>query len=264
MVPTIAPVRVSSSDRPARSGRRQLGEPEVGELRASVVRDEDVLGLDVAVQNAGAVRRRERVGDPNQQIHDFLNAATAGIRPGAQRTALDELGDQVVAAVHLADVVHGHDVRVVQPGGGLCLVLKAAARGCVVERIRQHLDCDATVETHVRRLVHDSHTAGSDKRLDPVRTDGACDRRVGVGGRVKHRRRREEPLHRRFAGQHRLQLPEELLIAGAFGGHERLTLFAPMCQCGMVDARHFRPPAIGGTARGVHVVFLPPPLLSAS
>ena len=43
--------------------RERLREAEVEELRAPLLRDDHVLGLEVAVHDAARVRRRERVGD---------------------------------------------------------------------------------------------------------------------------------------------------------------------------------------------------------
>ena len=44
-------------------GRRQLRQAEVEDLDQPVVRDHDVVGLQVAVNDAGAVRLRQALGD---------------------------------------------------------------------------------------------------------------------------------------------------------------------------------------------------------
>src|SRR5215210_370879 len=48
-----------------------------------------------------------------------------------ERTAVDELRNQVLTAIDLAGVVDGHDVRVVQRGCGLRFALKTAASSSV-------------------------------------------------------------------------------------------------------------------------------------
>ena len=55
----------------------QLRQAEVGQLRVAAPRDQDVLGLDVAMQDAGLVRRGQTIGDADQQLDDLAPAALA-------------------------------------------------------------------------------------------------------------------------------------------------------------------------------------------
>ena len=69
-VPAKKPVCVMS----ARRGRERLHEAEVEHLHeigiAAVAADEDVAGLDVAVDEARRVRLGERVADLPEEVHD--------------------------------------------------------------------------------------------------------------------------------------------------------------------------------------------------
>ena len=68
-----------------------FGEPEIGELRVTVLGDEDVLRLDVAVEDAGLMRRRERVSDADQHIDHLTPGARLLGGPVLERAAVDEL-----------------------------------------------------------------------------------------------------------------------------------------------------------------------------
>ena len=46
----------------------RFGETEVGELRVTALTHEDVRGLDVAMQDVGGVRSRERIRDADQKL----------------------------------------------------------------------------------------------------------------------------------------------------------------------------------------------------
>ena len=67
-VPAVT-VRVASVASAGRSA--SFAEPEVGQLRIAVLGNQDVGGLDVAVQNPGSVRRGETVRHAGQQVDDL-------------------------------------------------------------------------------------------------------------------------------------------------------------------------------------------------
>ncbi len=106
---------------------QQLREAEVGELRVAVLREQDVLGLDVAVQDPGLVCYGDPIGHADQELHDLLPPARLS-GPLAQRAAVDVLRDQVLAILVFARVVHRHDVRMVQRGDHPRFALKAPPR----------------------------------------------------------------------------------------------------------------------------------------
>jgi hypothetical protein len=85
-----------------------------------------VLGLDVAVDDAVGVGLGERAGDLRADVERGRHVDAARGRRLAQRRPLDVLGGDEAAAVLLADLVDGEDVRVVQGRGGARLLLEAA------------------------------------------------------------------------------------------------------------------------------------------
>ena len=99
---------------------------EVGDEGGAVGGEEQVLGLDVAVDHAVPVRVLERPGglggDPERPVHRQLPLPP---EPIPQRLALDERHGEPELAGGLARVVDSQDVGVLQPGGELDLALEA-------------------------------------------------------------------------------------------------------------------------------------------
>jgi hypothetical protein len=160
----------------------KLGQPEVGQLRVAALRDQNVLGLDVAVQNSGLVRHGEPIGDAGQQL-DRLAPTVSSSRPVPERAAVDEFGHQVLAALELARIVHREDVRVIEGRSRLCFALEPAAAVRIGERIGKKLDRDRSIEIGVERPVHDTHSAGAERRLHDVHAEPKIgEDRFGVHG----------------------------------------------------------------------------------
>ena len=91
--------------------------------------DEDVAGLDVAVHDAGVVRRGERGGDLAADAGDLGRRAASRARSSSACRLLRRqvLHDQAGHAVVVDHVVDRHGVRVVQPGGDAGLAHRPVA-----------------------------------------------------------------------------------------------------------------------------------------
>ena len=104
------------------------GDAEVGELDDVAVGDEQVSGLDVAVDDAvavGVLEAAARLGDDLDALVDVEMAAVAqqlGARIARHVLHHDEV---LVAALVEAEVEHLDDVRVHEPGGGERLAAEA-------------------------------------------------------------------------------------------------------------------------------------------
>ena len=107
-----------AEDRPAAGrSRKQPGQAEVEHLDVAIGADHQVLGLDVAVDDARGVsgpQRRGHLPDQRQELGEV--GARAGQRP--QRLPLDPFQDQERPAPVFADAVQGADGRMVQGRGG--------------------------------------------------------------------------------------------------------------------------------------------------
>jgi hypothetical protein len=94
------------------------GDSEVGDLDDAVTSDQEVLGLDVAVDEIRGVLMLEPGADLEQELDSSLrlHGGGSGDQVG-DRLPLDVLHDDVREPVFLADVVDGNEVRVREPRG---------------------------------------------------------------------------------------------------------------------------------------------------
>ena len=159
----------------------QLRQPEVQHLRVPAGRDHDVFGLEVAVHDAGGVRRRERFRDLHQRLDRALHVDPPRVDERAQRVAGDQLHRQVVhrrearnrgAVAHrrrLANLVDGDDVRVVERRGRPRLLHEPGQPRGVADHVgRQDLQRNRSREHRVAGAVDVPHPALPNQRLDLV------------------------------------------------------------------------------------------------
>ena len=155
----------------------QLRESEVEDLDAPVSGEEQVFGLEIAMDDPFFVRRREPARDLHRVVERLADRNGAGGQALAQRLALEELGDDVRRAVLHAEVVDGRDSRVVQDAGGARLGLEALEPVRVLREGRgQDLDRDLAAQARIRRAVDLAHAARAERREDLVRAE------AGSGG----------------------------------------------------------------------------------
>jgi hypothetical protein len=157
----------------------QLREAEVEDLDPFARQDEDVLGLEIAVRDAVVVRHGQALGELAAEVERGGDRQGPAGQPVAQRLPVEQLGDEVLAALVGADVVDRQDRRVVQRRGRARLLLEAAdAVRILGERVGEELDRDRAAQTRIDRTVHLAHAAGADDAGDLVRTDAGAARQA--------------------------------------------------------------------------------------
>ena len=152
----------------------ELGQAEVEDLDAPVLRDEEVLGLQVPVDDPLLVRGGEAVRDLHRIVDRLARRKPATREHRAQRLALEQLLDDVrgVVASVRSDVVDRGDVRVIEHARGFRLLLEAAQAVRILrEGGGQHLDRDLAPEARVLGAVHLAHSPGADLAEDFVGTE---------------------------------------------------------------------------------------------
>ncbi len=155
--------------------RHRLRHAEVGHRRR-VAGEENVVGLDVAVDDALRVGVVERLGDVAQNRHRLGDRQLAAHEPRPQRLAFDERHREVRQTVHLARGQQRDDVRMLEPRGDQDLAPEAVEVDAVAEFGGENLDDDlARRATHLRRR----RRATCRRRSARVR---ACRRRRGWTG----------------------------------------------------------------------------------
>ena len=116
-----------------RGGRRLVGagrtsqfrHTEVQDLHAAIAREEQVLGLQVAMDDATLVRGGESPGDLHGEVDGLPLWHGAAPEPAAERLAFEQLRDDVGHAVLTADVVDDQEIGMVERAGGPGLRLES-------------------------------------------------------------------------------------------------------------------------------------------
>ena len=147
----VRPSRASepTSRRVGRLGRR--GDPEVAHVAVRApagLRDKDVRGLDVAMDEAQGVGVVERLRQPGRRRSRQAAAPGSPLTEHRAQVGLDEQHGDVEDAAILAGRVDGHDVRVPlehRQGTGLGDEAPAVASSSG-KLAREHLDRDAPAE----------------------------------------------------------------------------------------------------------------------
>jgi hypothetical protein len=176
-------------------GREHRGDPEVDQLdhalAAASLHQDDVLGLDVAVDDAVPVRGGEALAELAKDRHD-LGGAADRVLVGDQVLAVEQLHAKKQAAVgELAEVEDLDDVAVTHATGGARLVAKHLGHLRLLAQIEaKDLEGDVALDVDVRGFVDDAHAAlaePADQAIARARDDLADDqaqaRALGGGAR---------------------------------------------------------------------------------
>ena len=160
-------------DRPGQRhalGAARVRDAEVGHLGAALVGEQHVLRLDVAVDDAAAVRRLERPRDLQPELDHRRDGQRALTRDELLEVlAADVLEDDVRPPTVLAAVDDRDDVRVRELGDGARLAAEALERlGVLRELLVEDLQRDRPLEQPVVRAVDGRHAAGADQLLQLV------------------------------------------------------------------------------------------------
>jgi hypothetical protein len=140
------------------------------------------------MEDSRVVRGGQGVGDADQQVEDLPPAARRRIPPCLQRSAVHELGDEVLTAGKFSGVVDREDVRMIESRRELRLALEAAP-GAVVQGPDQKFDRDGAVQSRIGRAINHAHPAAAGTGFDSVVLDHGARREIGGrvrGGLVQH------------------------------------------------------------------------------
>ncbi len=91
--------------------RHQLCQAEIENLQMAEPRQEKIGRLQVAMNDVGVVRRRERIGKLDSQIDEFFIVEATAVSKGV---AFQQLHHQERSSVHLVDFVNRADVRMIE------------------------------------------------------------------------------------------------------------------------------------------------------
>jgi hypothetical protein len=185
--------------------RRQLGDAEVEDLEPALVRDEQILGLEIAVDDAFVVGGAQPLGKLQCPIDRLGGRQLLSAQPLAERCPLEQLRNDIRFAFEHADVVDDEHVRVIERSGRARFLLEPAQLLIAVRSGQQDLDGNFAAQLQVARGEYPAHASVSDLAFDRVpiahqrerarrgiaglRRDGLAADLFGVGDRATHRRR---------------------------------------------------------------------------
>ena len=207
-----------------------LGEPEIADQRAPVGGEQHVIGLEIAVDDACLMGRRQSLAGLDER-RDHLAPVVVLAHPLAQGRAVHILHDEEQLFAIAADVVNRRDVRVLEARHRLGLVaeplnqaLVSIADLSVLQRQPkpriQELQRDLAIELGVMSGIHDPHPAGTDQAFDLVATDHGARREQPDHGCLQHRCGRSPVGGGRLGAEVRQRRPQDaddLAAARAIG-----------------------------------------------
>lgn len=156
-----------------------LRQPEVCDPRLVERINQDVRGLEVAVQNAALVCVVHSLGDGLQISGGTLRRQGPVSHQRRQVLAFDVVHREERSALVLADFVDGYDVGMLKAGGGLRLGAETADGIRACEGAGQHqLHCDGAIQTDLSCPPNHAHAAAGDLLDQLVVTEVGRGRRV--------------------------------------------------------------------------------------
>src|SRR5262245_6602703 len=115
------------------------------------------------MDDARGMRRRQRADDLRRYLAGLRALQFRPSHSPAQRGAFDIFGCDEMPALGLADLENSDDIRVVERGCGLGLLLEAAQPFRVLRvAFGKELDCDFAIEPGVLRQIDFTHSPGTD------------------------------------------------------------------------------------------------------
>jgi hypothetical protein len=87
-------------------------------VHAAVPIDEDVVGLEIAVDGAGPVRCGEALRRLREGPEDLADAALLSAQPPREALTVDQLHRYEDVSLERSDLVHAYDVRMVEARHG--------------------------------------------------------------------------------------------------------------------------------------------------
>ncbi len=157
-------------------GAGNFRQSEIENLGVAAIGNEDVRGLDIAMNDSPDVRGIEGIGHFNRQREQALELHRPAIDQMFQRLAAEALHHDEDMSLMLADFVDGADVGMIQRGCGAGLAAKSfeglrILRGIVGKKFQG----DEAAELGVFRFVDDTHPSAAKEFKDAVVRDCLAD-----------------------------------------------------------------------------------------
>ena len=140
---------------------------EIADQRV-VAAQQDVLRLDIAMNDAAAVRVIQRIGDLARDAQRLDERQPAAVQPLAQRLPFDERHREPEIPAGFAGIMDRQDVRMLQPSGQHDFLLKALGAKDGRKLGMQQLECHRPVVLQVMGEEHSGHTAAAELAVETI------------------------------------------------------------------------------------------------
>ena len=140
---------------------KRLRQAEIQYFHQPSVRDENVGGLNVTMDDSRPVGGIQTLRDPGRNTLQFVKRNRPLQDPLLERDAVQKLHDDVGPPVRSrADLMNRANIRMIQGGRGTRFSLESLHRARVsAEFMRQELERHHAAQARILGLVHDSHAA---------------------------------------------------------------------------------------------------------
>ncbi|MCZ7606922.1 MAG: hypothetical protein M5U25_12820 [Planctomycetota bacterium] len=147
--------------------RQVLGEAEVGQHRGVVFAQDDVAGLDVAVDDTGRVGLMHGAGDGLDDAGGFIGVHGSAFDHAVGVLAFQELHGEEWVSFDLSGLVDAHDIGVADAGDVFDLALEARD-GVAVHGVAggKQLECDGALQVGLPSAVDAGLSAAGQFFLD--------------------------------------------------------------------------------------------------
>ncbi len=148
----------------------EIGETEISEVCPTLSVDQDVRRLEISMQDAAVVRRREARAELPCELQRLVRWQSADA-PQQRREILtvDVLHREKVLTAGFADVVHPAHVGMGDLARETNFLMKSREPiGVMRDFVRQKLECDGLTELQIFRSIDFAHPAASEEPDDAV------------------------------------------------------------------------------------------------
>jgi hypothetical protein len=145
-----------------------LGQAKIQNLHLPAIRDEDVRGLDIPMDDSGCMSDIQGLGELRAQFQDFVAFEAPLFRESClECLSRDQLHHDERPTLMLADVVNRTDVGMIESCGGAGLTFESRNPDRIsAELVWQNLNRNFAPQLLVLRSIHLSHAAFSKDRED--------------------------------------------------------------------------------------------------
>lgn len=145
------------------------GETEIKDFEAAILSDEEIGGLEIAMNDGVIVGGDESIDKLKGESEEFGFGERADGEALAERLSGNVLHDEKVGAALSVEIVDGGDVGMIELGERVGFVVETMARGIVGDGAgMKKFEGNVTIEMGITGQVNDTHAAAADFALDAV------------------------------------------------------------------------------------------------